>query len=89
MASAGAGALIGVLARPAGFIVDTLRHRIRFQRTLPLPGVVTAHEPEAVEVLDNGRNLKELLMFAHWRWCFEKDLLYGCFKKFALYHLTK
>jgi len=44
---------------------------------------------EVVEVLDNGRNLKEFLMFAHWRWCYEKDLLYGCFKKFALYHLIK
>lgn len=44
---------------------------------------------EVVEVLDNGRNLKELLMFAHWRLCFEKDLLYGCFKKFSLYHLAK
>lgn len=46
-------------------------------------------EAEVMEVLDNGRNLKEFLMFAHWRLCFEKDLLYGCFKKFALYHLAK
>jgi len=44
---------------------------------------------EVAEVLDDGRNLKELLLFAHWHLCFEKDLLYGCFKKFSLYHLTK
>jgi len=44
---------------------------------------------EAVEVLDGGRNLKELLLFTHWRVFYEKDLLFGCFKKFALYHLVK
>ena len=44
---------------------------------------------EAAEVLDCGRNLKELLLFTHWRLFYEKDLLFGCFKKFALYHLVK
>jgi len=44
---------------------------------------------EAVKVLDCGRNLKELVLFTHWRLFYEKDLLFGCFKKFALYHLVK
>ncbi len=44
---------------------------------------------EVVEVLDNGRNLKEFLLFLHWKLFNEKDLLFGCFKKFALYHLVK
>lgn len=44
---------------------------------------------ETVEVLDNGRGLTELLMFTYWRLRFEKDLLYGCFKRFDIYHLVK
>lgn len=47
------------------------------------------NKAETVEVLDNGRNLKEFLLFLHWKLCYEKDLFLGCFKKFALYHLVK
>ena len=46
-------------------------------------------QTEVVEVLDNGRTLKEFLLFLHWKLFYEKDLLFGCFKKFALYHLAK
>ncbi len=47
------------------------------------------NKAETVEVLDNGRNLKEFILFLHWKLAYEKDLFLGCFKKFALYHLVK
>ena len=56
MSLASAGAVLGVLARPAEWAVNALRHRIRFQRKLPLGGVVTAHQPEALEIALRGRD---------------------------------
>ncbi|TKJ31634.1 MAG: hypothetical protein CEE40_01035 [Chloroflexi bacterium B3_Chlor] len=55
MSSAAGGAIITILARPAGWIINTLRHRWRFRVTAPLGGVVTAREPEPLEISLRGR----------------------------------
>ena len=46
-------------------------------------------EVEVVEVLNSGENLKELILFPLSRLLFNKDQLFGCFKRFSLYHLAK
>lgn len=54
---------------------------------------------EVAEVLNNGENMVEIFVFLMWRFFKlfsedeyrdnQKDLFYGCFKKFSMYHLVK
>ena len=48
-------ALLIILASLFGWVAYRLWHRLRFRRALPLRGVVTAREPERLDIEVRGR----------------------------------